>query len=207
MCIPKDRGGMGFRDLHMFNTMMLAKQCWRLMEQPDSLCARVLHAKYYPDGDLLNSKLKSGSSYTWKSVLYGIQIFNRGCIWRVGDGSQIDIWNDPWIPMSPTRKMYTSKGSIILGKVSDLINPTTMSWDEELIRDIFWSVDATRILEIPITPSSMEDFVAWHFTKTGFFQLDQPIMMNGTTNLVGIIPMQWILGNLKEHLSYYVLCV
>jgi hypothetical protein len=198
---------MGFRDLHMFNTMMLAKQCWRLMEQPDSLCARVLHAKYYPDGDLLNSKLKSGSSYTWKSVLYGIQIFNRGCIWRVGDGSQIDIWNDPWIPTSPTRKMYTSKGSIILGKVSDLINPTTMSWDEELIRDIFWSVDATRILEIPITPSSMEDFVAWHFTKTGFFQLDQPIMMNGTTNLVGIIPMQWILGNLKEHLSYYVLCV
>jgi hypothetical protein len=72
MCLPKDKGGMGFRDLHTFNTAMLTKQCWRLLEEPDSLCARILHAKYYPDGNLLRAKLKSGSSFTWQSVLYGI---------------------------------------------------------------------------------------------------------------------------------------
>ena len=61
---------MGFRDLHAFNTAMLAKQCWRLMEEPESLCARVLRAKYYPDGNLLQAKLKSGSSFTWQRVWY-----------------------------------------------------------------------------------------------------------------------------------------
>jgi hypothetical protein len=58
MCIPKERGGMGFCDLHTFNTGMLAKQCWRLMEELDSLCARVLRAKYYPDGNLLDAIFK-----------------------------------------------------------------------------------------------------------------------------------------------------
>jgi hypothetical protein len=123
------------------------------MEEPDSLCARVLRARYYPDGNLLKAQFKSGSSYTWQSILYGIQTFNRGCIWRVGDGDQINIWEDLWIPTSPTR------GSILLNKVSDLINPSTGWWDEELIRELSWSVDANRILETPIAPSGMQDFV------------------------------------------------
>jgi hypothetical protein len=61
MCIPKERGGMGFRDVHSFNLAMLAKQCWILIENYDSLCARVLRARYYPRGDILNCELKKGS--------------------------------------------------------------------------------------------------------------------------------------------------
>jgi hypothetical protein len=65
MCIPNKRGGMGFRDLHSFNMAMLAKQVWRLLSEPESFCARFVRAKYYPDGKLLEEKMKSGSSYTW----------------------------------------------------------------------------------------------------------------------------------------------
>ena len=89
---------MGFQDLHSFNLAMLAKQVWRLLSAPDSLCARVLRARYYPDGRLLNAWVKSGSSYTWQSVMVGLQCFKKGYIWRVGDGTQINIWDDHWIP-------------------------------------------------------------------------------------------------------------
>ena len=46
-------GDLGFRDLHSFNLAMLARQGWRLIQAPDSLCAQVLRAKYYPSGDIL----------------------------------------------------------------------------------------------------------------------------------------------------------
>jgi len=94
MCLPKSQGGMGFRDLQSFNLAMLAKQVWRLLSDPESLCARVLRAQYYPDGKLLQATKKNGSSFTWQSIMVGLECFKLGYIWRVGDGSQINIWTN-----------------------------------------------------------------------------------------------------------------
>ena len=45
-------------------------------------------------------------------------------------------------------------------RVSELIDTETNTWDEELIREIFWSVDAERILHIPLAVGMTEDFVS-----------------------------------------------
>jgi hypothetical protein len=88
---PYEEGGMGFRDFHSFNLAMLAKQVWRLINEPESLCAKVLRVKYYPHGDILKAGPKAGSSYTWQSIVVGLATFKRGHIWRVGKGESIDI--------------------------------------------------------------------------------------------------------------------
>lgn len=64
LCIPKCDGGLGFRDLHSFNLALLAKQCWRLITNPESFCACILKEKYYPNTDLLHAGPKNGSSFT-----------------------------------------------------------------------------------------------------------------------------------------------
>ena len=51
----KDRGGLGFRDLQIFKQALLARQAWRLLVYPDSLCARLLKARYFPNGDILDT--------------------------------------------------------------------------------------------------------------------------------------------------------
>jgi len=49
LCCRKEKGGLGYRDLHLFNLAMLARQGWRLLLNPDSLCAQVLRARYSSD--------------------------------------------------------------------------------------------------------------------------------------------------------------
>lgn len=121
--------------------------------------------------DILNCELKKGASFVWQSIWAGVQTFKKGCIWRVGDGEKIDIWNNCWIPSSVSRKVITVHGNQLLSKVSDLIDPSSGEWDEPLIRDNFWNIDAERILQIPLYQHHTEDYVAWHLTKNGTFSV------------------------------------
>jgi hypothetical protein len=171
LCYPKNDGGMGFRNFHSFNLAMLAKQGWMLITDLESLCARVLRAKYYPNGDILKAGPKTGSSFTWQSILAGLTTLKRGLIWRVGTGEKINIWRDPWIPSSPSRTVITPRGATIYTKVSDLIDPVTETWDEPLLRSLLSVVDVERILEIPINHQGFDDFLAWNHTSHGRYMV------------------------------------
>ena len=115
-------------------------------------------AKYYPHGDLLNAKVKKGSSFTWQSILAGINTLKR--CWRVGNEHNINIWEDAWIPNYATMKIVTPKGGNLLTKVGDLIDPVYNTWDEDLIRQTMWPIDVQRILSIPLPQYDMQDFIA-----------------------------------------------
>lgn len=50
-------GGLGFRDLSDFNLALLGKQWRRLIQNPNSLWARVLKACYFPEVDFWKEKV------------------------------------------------------------------------------------------------------------------------------------------------------
>ena len=53
----------------------------------------------------------------------------EGFIWRVGDGSLINVWSDPRIPDRVTRRP-TPRGHTLLTRVSELIDAATGTWDK-----------------------------------------------------------------------------
>ena len=170
MSKPKKDGGLGFRDLYSFNLAMLAKQAWRIMKNPTSLCARVLKAKYFPERSLLDAEVKSGISYSWRSILKGVQVLKKGIIWRVGNGQNIKIWADPWLPRDSSRQVRSRRGNQLLMKVSDLINPISLTWDTQLIQQTFNPEEASIISMIPIQEGA-QDSLAWHYDKKGLFSV------------------------------------
>jgi hypothetical protein len=167
---------------------MLAKQAWRLLTDPDSLCARVLKARYYRETSVLEADAKEGISYTWRSILKGVQLVQKGVIARVGYGSSINIWNDPWLPRDWGRQPITPRGHHVLTLVKELMDPVTGGWDELLVDDLFLPQDAQMIKAIPIF-EDVEDSWAWHPAPNGIFSVksayklfrvepDQPGMAN-----------------------------
>ena len=97
LCRPKWEGGLGFRNLGTFNKAMLAKQCWRIIQFPDSLAARVLKGCYFNSSSVLSARGVSGS-FLWKNLLWGRELVDKGSRWRIGGGSSVRIYKDRWVP-------------------------------------------------------------------------------------------------------------
>lgn len=169
MIKPKRGVGIGFRDMHMFNQALLARQGWRLIQKPDSLCARVLKSKYYPNGELLDTVFATDASQSWRGVEFGLELLKRGLIWRVGNGKSIQIQRDQWIPRHEGLKTANFIRRSRLRWVNQIIDPITKNWNQELINQIFNPCDAHEILKIKIPSRETEDCVAWHYENSGRF--------------------------------------
>jgi hypothetical protein len=166
---PKVQGGMGFHDLHLFNRAMLGKQAWKLIERPESLCARVLKGRYFHDVEFLSATRRKHASQTWRAILAGGEVLQQGLIKRLGSGESTKIWEDRWIPNHFNGKPITPSAGQEITYVADLLTASGQ-WNEEIIKSNFFPVDAEAILKLPLRGVS-EDIWAWEPEKHGVYSV------------------------------------
>lgn len=136
--MSKEAGGLGFRDLRMFNQALLAKQGWRLIQQPDSLFCRVFKAKYFSGTTFMEAKLGHRPSYAWRSIASARNVLKMGLRWHIGNGRQVRIIDDPWLPVSHPFRCFLAQDVLDNDeRVSLLINDATRSWDKDMVHELF----------------------------------------------------------------------
>ena len=171
MTRTKSQGGLGFRDMRIFNQALLAKQAWRLVQRPDSMCARVLKSKYYPKGNIMDTVFPSDASLVWRGIERGLELLKKGMIWRVGNGKSIQILRHNWIPRQEGMTIMSLKNRSRIRWVNQLIIPNTNEWNRPLIHSLFYEFDALEICKIRIPSSPVGDVLAWNHEKDGNFTL------------------------------------
>ncbi|XP_041011395.1 uncharacterized protein LOC121255185 [Juglans microcarpa x Juglans regia] len=168
----KQVGGLGFRDFEDFNKALLAKQEWRLITNTQSLASRVLKAKYFPSTEFSSARVRKGDSFVWKSITAARPLLYEGLLWKIGNGNQVKIWSDRWLPIPMSYKtqclpkVLNTKASI-----SSLIDQDTHSWNLPLVQSVFILEEAVIISIIHISPCKSDDKLVWRCTKNGIFSV------------------------------------
>lgn len=101
MCLAKDDGGIGMRNLSAFNDALLAKQAWRLVSNSNSFDASILKGKYFHRTSFWDANTPPDASYTWKSIMSARELLLHESRWIIGDGRSVRFWKDKWVPGLP----------------------------------------------------------------------------------------------------------
>ncbi|KAA3481069.1 reverse transcriptase [Gossypium australe] len=156
MCHPKEEGG-------------IAKQGWRIINNQNSLVTQVFKAKYFSNDQFLNSRLGNSSSYIWKSIWVAKGILVKGLCWQIGTSINISINDDAWILDVVNFRLSSVANSLRDFNVNEFIDGNERIWKRELINNTFSEEDSGKILRIPLTQATHDDFLVWGGESSGEF--------------------------------------
>lgn len=110
-------------------------------------------------------------SYAWRSIMATKDIVVSGSRWVVGNGEQIDIWKDMWLPTPDSFKVVSPCIPIESNKVSWLLDRESRSRDVDKVRSFFLPHEAETILGISISPQFLNDSLIWAWSANGRFSM------------------------------------
>jgi hypothetical protein len=142
ICLPKARGGLGVKNLDLFNLALLGKWKWRFLNDSGAVWADLLRFRYdhLPTILMGNQPLTSSprNSIWWRDVIgYGRgqqhNWFTSNVSCRVGDGNNIEFWKFKWYGNQPLCDLFPElygkevhKGTVISERL--VLQGTDTSW-------------------------------------------------------------------------------
>jgi len=112
----------------------------------------------------------SKGSYAWKSILQGREVLKKGARWCVGNGDDISIWGDAWLPSLDNPRIAIPLGiNFPEIRVRSLIKPSTRSWDLKLLQALFNTKEVKMIKCIPLGNAMAEDKLIWPHVQSGVY--------------------------------------
>ena len=163
---PKAGGGLGLRDIQLFNQALLAKQAWRILTNPTCLLARVLLGKYCHNKNFMEVTVPTVCSHGWRSILHGRELLRENVGKAIGNGLATKVWKDSWISLEQNLKPFGPIPEAAMDlTVSDLLT-SDMKWNKKRIEELLPLV-AEEIQMIHPGNQGTEDIYVWQPLQTG----------------------------------------
>ncbi|XP_060959271.1 uncharacterized protein LOC133030517 [Cannabis sativa] len=193
LCLPKSQGGLGFRKSLEMNQALLAKWGWDLLNENQSLCCKVLKAKYLRGRQFFDCDVKSSDSWFWKNVVRTKEILKEGACRLIANGSDTSIWNDPWVIHG--RDFYPKPKHNYQGTpefVSDLLLPDG-NWDIRKLNDLFHRDTVNSILRGGKPSGQGRDRWIWIKNSNGRFSTKSAYLIQAMKRapLCNVAPNLW----------------
>ncbi|KAK5832781.1 hypothetical protein PVK06_016584 [Gossypium arboreum] len=150
--------------------MGLDEHLFRLMEKRvnDSMNDALL--KQFTENDItyvvkIMALLKAFGADDYPAIIFqsARELITDGILWRVGNSTRTNIWNDFWLPGRENNRISVQRIMPNWTTVNQLIEHESNTWNKELVLNIVDAATAARIFSIPIFGGGSEDMMVWKY--------------------------------------------
>jgi hypothetical protein len=111
-------------------------------------------------------------SFAWRGIISAKDLITQGSFWRVRDRKKIRILGDRWVNSLSSYVIQSLVNRLVPEtRVATLIDFNRKEWNSALVRAVFIKQEATKVLNIPLSPALPADRLIWQGTKTGPFSV------------------------------------
>ncbi|GKB92899.1 retrovirus-related pol polyprotein from transposon TNT 1-94, partial [Tanacetum coccineum] len=146
---PTREGGLGIRNLEVFNYDLMTTHIWNILSFKESLWVRWIHKYKLRGRTFWDILVKNEMSWGWRKLLQ-LRDVMRPFFWvTLGNGMSTSIWYDKWcmaalLCQHLSHRDISREGFNLTTKVADLIANGTWSWPQA------WLHKAPILNSIPI---------------------------------------------------------
>jgi hypothetical protein len=168
-CRPFSQGGLNLRSLVKLNLASNLKLCWTLLNS-NSSWAKILRDRVIRGREKIQHHIYSS---LWCSMKEEFSVVMDNSTWLLGDGTNINFWNDSWCgpPLSEHLHIPNHVSQLLTAKVSDFIFNGSWVFPDLLIQAYPNLYSITSQVIIPMEPDA--DSLLWKNTDDGDLTLKE----------------------------------
>jgi len=183
VCTPISEGGLGIRNLVMFNRALLGKWLWRFGLERDAWWRGVIDSKFGSMwGGWCSRELVGAFGVgLWKNIRKGWETFSGFTRFEVGDGERIRFWHDLWCGDSVLKEVFPDLFGIARVKDASVADNMEVlggstQWNVSFVREAHdWEVDVFasffQVLHATRVNRDRADRLWWVASKKGLFKV------------------------------------
>jgi hypothetical protein len=209
VCLPKNKGGLGVRDIRVVNISLLTKWRWRLLDSTNAVWKDVIKCKY---GEVVSKRVELGeecmpwfASLWWKDICtignnFGINWFSSNMVKLLGNGALSSFWFDIWVGDSSLKNRFPRLFSISSQKeasVADVRNLGTevnnwgllwrrrlFVWEENLVVELLDLINTVAL-------SDSIDKWGWRPEKNADFSVKSTYLSVSNLSNLEVLKAHW----------------
>ena len=171
ICIPKKEGGLGIKDLSLWNKALMIRHIWNLVYGTNNLWTSWINAYHLKGSSLWEVKAPHTCSWNWRKLLHLRPLVRPLFQHIIGSGLKTSLWFDNWHPDGPIRSKWSSRviydsGLPINAKVNAIVRGDNWRWP------VAMSIDLAEIKSrMPsYNPNSLlDDIIRWLPSPNGIY--------------------------------------
>ncbi|GJU03986.1 RNA-directed DNA polymerase, eukaryota, reverse transcriptase zinc-binding domain protein [Tanacetum coccineum] len=109
LCKPKCQGGFGFKELGMWNEVLLTRHIWNIAANKESLWVKWVHIVKLKGKNFWEVSSESNDSWMWKCLLGLREKAKHHIEYIVENGKRISVWYDKWNEMGALCQIIDSR--------------------------------------------------------------------------------------------------